>query len=178
MRNTFFAILTLITFQSFAFASTSTNLTMASDSAGNTVAVWEFVSDTYDSSIEAAFLPAGSSTWSSSVTVAGPVINPKFPKVSINDSGNIVLIWTEIDSFWGLNVLYGSTATFGGSWSTPTQISTTDENVSTSNYNAKITATDDIVLTWTSFDNINFDINARSATSSFGSWGTPVTISP
>jgi len=91
------------------------------DASGNAVAIWHG----YESGfriIQAATLPFGG-TWEPLISLSAIGQNAFNPHFAINSKGYAVAVWTR---FNGSNyIVQASTRSFGGSWSEPSDVSTT-----------------------------------------------------
>ena len=97
---------------------------IAVDSTGNAVACWQgFDGSNYI--IQSAVQPKGGS-WSTLVTLSASGENAQDAEVDVDQKGNAVAIWSRYD---GLNaIIQSSQLPYGGSWSTPINISSTGAN--------------------------------------------------
>ncbi|MCI0381962.1 MAG: hypothetical protein L0207_02780 [Chlamydiae bacterium] len=93
---------------------------VAVDSAGgNSVAVWQR-SNGINTIIQAATKPFGGD-WSTPVDLSAVGQDAQVPQVAIDPSGNAVAIWIRSN---GVNfIVQAATKPFGGSWSTPVDLS-------------------------------------------------------
>lgn len=139
------------------------------DSSGNQVAIWEVDGDTSSSIQSSTFI----TSWSAATTISGgdSAFGTKFVS---NASGQIAAAWFVLD---GVNSIYNIKVTTYDSgtntWSTPTLITSTNEDVN--QFQLKINSTGATTIIWTSYD-VN-DQTTKSWTSIAstygGSWSTP-----
>jgi hypothetical protein len=95
---------------------------LEANGAGDAVAVWSII-DTSSGNmrIQSSQLPFGGS-WTAPVFVSDASANAMTEyELLVDDAGYIVLLWTT--SIGSGAAIYSSTATFGGAWSTPVQVS-------------------------------------------------------
>lgn len=142
------------------------------DSSGNSVSIWE-TEDSGVHSIQAATLLFGK-TWSNPTTISNAGIYSFLPKLEVSSSGVAVAAWVVKDA--GIRSLYASILPFGGSWSVPVMLSSTDEYVF--DFTVKISHAGDAVATWNAASVSTNDLNVISSASApfGGSWGTSQTL--
>ena len=95
---------------------------LIANSSGQTVAAWllaDPVNEVY--SMATSMLVSG--TWTTPTVLSGSTeqVFDDF-KFNINESGQIVIIWSSIDINTNESFIMTSTASFDGSWSTPVQL--------------------------------------------------------
>lgn len=138
------------------------------DASGNAVAVWTNVTSQI---IQGATLPFGGS-WTSSVNISSASDLSNIPLMTVDSSGNATAIWT---GFNGTDFLIqSSTLPFGGSWTSPVDISA----IGTISFASQVTAdpSGNAIAIWNSV--IGSDIITQAATLPFGgSWSSPVNLS-
>ena len=150
---------------------------------GDVVSVWQndFYAGNFE--IEASILPVTGS-WSTLSTISSGSggVNALYPKVAINNSSNIVAIWSAYNTAIFSYSLYGATWDAINGWSAPAQVSTNNEHVF-SNYQVKLSDTNDVVIVWNGISLLTYISVVRSVVGSFGSisggvWPSPTTVSP
>lgn len=90
------------------------------DPNGNSVAMWI----TFDGSnyVAQAVNTLSDGSWTTPVNISNPGVNVTNISLTIDTAGYVVALWDETD---GVNsVIQSGTLPFGGTWSTPTQVST------------------------------------------------------
>jgi hypothetical protein len=97
---------------------------VAIDALGRSTAVWN-----QDGVINAA-LRASNGTWSAPVALSsGAVPSQRAPDVAMDLQGDAVAAWTEFDALnVGMGAVQVATRLVGAMWSSPTQVSTVDED--------------------------------------------------
>lgn len=145
------------------------------DSSGNAVSVWNS-GEGSSTLVMASTLPFGQN-WSTPITISTETTWAFNPVLAVNESGDAVAIWTSVDTTTSTSSLYGAMLPSGGSWSSPVQITRTDETP-TSYYKLSMNTTGDIVATWASYLNADPNTNIiRSATAIFGgTWSAPIQV--
>jgi hypothetical protein len=148
---------------------------LAVDVSGNAIALWQAYDGT-DYFIQAATLPFGSS-WSSVATPSSSGPSTQTPGIAVDSSGNGVAVWAFFDGT--SSRIQSANLPFGGSWSTPTNISASGQDA----YNPAIAmdktgTVGNAVATWYRFDptSSNFIVRAAGLPSG-GSWGSYATLS-
>lgn len=91
---------------------------IAINAAGYAVAVWTHLGPSF---IKASTLSLGGS-WSSPVTVSNPIQSTVLPQVGVDGVGNAFAVWREQHGF-GQGFIQSSTLPFGGSWTSPINLS-------------------------------------------------------
>lgn len=94
------------------------------NSSGNAVVVWQAFDDVVgDYCIQASMYPFGG-TWSSPVRITNTSSDQMFSDetIQINEEGDIVVTWCSYLGTAHAFAILGTTATFGGSWTTPVMI--------------------------------------------------------
>ena len=153
------------------------------DTLGNAVAVWQGFNNDGDLYIKTASISA-EGVWSNvdMISVAGQ--DAQNPIMDSDNCGNCVAVWTAKDFLTNNNVLYGSMriALFGGSWSTPVQISDVNTNVN-DDYKVKIahgSLSDPVIVMWSAYDNAGLKLGVYAAITTFtqlgASWSPPQLI--
>lgn len=154
------------------------NPQMQMDSSGNVLSVWEAVDNSTGLHvIQSAHYNAASGTWSSPIILSSTGSNAYSPIIASNDTGNTVAMWVYTDTNTAVTRLSSVSCStiIGGTWSTPTNVSNSTENVS-NDYKVTINSAGQVLAIWSSYVTINTRI--RSATLQFGgSWSNPQTIS-
>lgn len=139
------------------------NPQIAMDEAGNTVAIWEELTD-LGSTVVAATLPIGGK-WSNPATISEP--NTEAPKMVMNSSGLVVAVWQKNGG-----CVQSATYQFGNSWSTPVDVSTAF--IDTSDPQIYVNSKGDALAVW-------LDVTDQVFQAAFlacgGSWLAPVNIS-
>jgi len=142
--------------------------------------VWTTEQSTYRSVMVSIF-SAGS--WSAAVTLSAVGEDAIHPIVAVDALGNAIVIWSSFNSVQGVEALNATWLPFGGSWTTPTQISSSSENViiisaslDVAPYQLFINDAGVAVAGWIS--EIGNDLLIRTSTFSLGTWSTPVSLSP
>jgi hypothetical protein len=173
----YFVILSIMTLScSQAFANFGSLPQFDIDSSGNAVAVWEDIDNNQNYSINAASKSSGGS-WDTPGGISTPGHYPAIPYVVIDSSGNAFAVWSESDPLTTNTVLYGAIHPFGGSWSSPIQISPSDQS-SLNDYTLKLNGSTNVVLMWSAYDSTYSNLNINSATATIGSgWGSVVQVS-
>jgi RTX calcium-binding nonapeptide repeat (4 copies) len=92
---------------------------VASDGAGNVVAVWREVDGDTDS-ISAAVRPAGGA-WSSAQRISSPALAAESPELAMDRQGNSVAVWQR--STGRNSVVQAAVRPAGGTWSSPQDLS-------------------------------------------------------
>lgn len=143
------------------------------DTAGNSVAIWQEF-DGVNTNIQAAILPIGGS-WSTPVTISSSVGSniDAIPQIAVDPAGNAVAVWEELTA--GSSTVKAATLAFGGSWTTPVDISVPVSD-SSQIPQVAVDSAGNAVDVWARFDGSNVII--QSASLPFGgSWTSPVDIS-
>lgn len=137
-------ILCMCLWTSHSFALSWNTRQTANDNAGNEVAVWGSIKNSFHV-IEASTLTKNGN-WSDPVIISSQDVNASYPSLIVDEfSGNAVAVWVETDPNFQLCCLKGSMLPFGGAWTNPQLISPPDQNVGskytlTMNENNTITA--------------------------------------
>ena len=142
---------------------------IASDGAGNIVAVWRDL-DAGSSSIRAAFRPPGG-TWSSAQRISEPAAATESPKLAMDKLGNAVAVWQR--SSGHDSIVQAAIRPAGGSWSPPQDLSA--PGVSAFNADVGLKA-GQITAVWMVMSGRQTAVEASSRTVG-GSWSPAVTIS-
>lgn len=178
LKNLLASLLFFIFVSQSVFA-TATNVNTGMNTNGDTAAVWQTYDITTGFNLGIRILLVNGS-WSSITPLGVPAFVELAPKVSYNNLGQIVVIWSTEDDVLGLNALYYAYFD-GASWiTTGTRLSYNTENVF-NNYNIELNERSSwAVITWSSFDSDalgNFDIVIRSCFGLMASLQGPFTIS-
>lgn len=100
---------------------------IAVDPAGDTVAVWEELNGA-NSTIKSSMLPFDG-MWSSPIDISTPTTSSsQVPQIAINSSGYVVAVWQRYNG--SRIITQAATLQFGGSWSTPIDISSSSIDTS------------------------------------------------
>lgn len=142
---------------------------MTVNASGKVVLVWTTF-DGANLAIQSGTYASGTG-WSSAVTLSGAGQDAVQPQVAINSSGDAVATWARFD---GSNfIVQGSTFTFGGSWSTPVNLSAT--GLDSFLPEVAIDSSGNAVAVWMGSDGTNYLIRSSVLTS--GNWSAVVNIS-
>jgi hypothetical protein len=144
------------------------------NSTGTAIVVWqEELSGMFV--IKASRSTDGGVTWDSPTVISDSSYDSFNPQISLNTSGDAVVIWLCKNTGQGTSCL--TTATFiSGSWSASSPLSPVDEDVF-GNYSATLNTSDEIVVVWSSVGDITgFQIYSISY-STLGGWTSPQLIS-
>jgi hypothetical protein len=142
---------------------------IASDGAGNIVAVWREV-DGDASAIRAASRPAGG-TWSSARRISTPAAATESPKLAMDKLGNAVAIWQR--SSGHDSVVQAAIRAAGGAWSEPQDLSRPGEVA----FNADVALkAGQITAVWTVLRDRRTTVESSSRTVA-GSWATAQILS-
>lgn len=151
---------------------------VAVDSYGNVTAAWEGTDPTTGNAvIQTSYLPNGGS-WTSVQTLTSTSNNSYGPQLSVNDSGDAVLVWITYDSS-GNTAIQASIEPSNGTWGSISTLSSSTEIV-LSNYNVWLSSNGSIIAGWNSYVDTTYVsvIRASTATVSTGTWTPATTISP
>ena len=145
------------------------------DGSSNSVAIWIESDSDGIAVVQAATMPFNGS-WSSPVTVSQTGKSAMSPQLVVNSSGLAVAAWLVKNSTYGVRCLCSATLPFGGSWSSVTAISSTEEHVQ--DFSLQIDDSGNNVLVWSSSSVNNGSQSIMSSTLlSGGAWSAPVSIS-
>ena len=97
------------------------------------------------------------------------------PLAAITSTGDIVAVWSVLDSTTHNQLLYYATLPHGGSWSTPTLVSDAATTVQ-SGYSVEINDTGQILITWRWFSTSTYQTHISAATGLFGGALTSVQL--
>lgn len=98
---------------------------IASDSNGNTVAIWE-VFENGNYVIESSTLPFGASKWSEPIIVSGNKTDSLNPRIAVDGEGNAYAVWELLGD---KTVIQTAVLKFGTNrWSKPINLSITEKN--------------------------------------------------
>lgn len=174
-RSKLIALLIILLSWSNVFAySWSEEQKIGIDAAGNVVALWQTVDSVSGNFvIQAAYLSFGG-TWSAPTTLSSSSIESYSPLLAVNSRGDAVALWF-IDDLSGNVAIQSSMLPFGGSWSTPAQISLVPQII-TQNSDLRMNDNGNIVATWSVLVDSESVIRVATATMG-GTWSDPVTIS-
>lgn len=141
------------------------------DASGNVTAVWQRL-DGANTVIQTSWCPIGGS-WSEPVNLSIPGHNAFLPAISVNNHGDIVVIWTR---FNGANhVIQTATCPVGGRWSDPVTLS--DAGQDAIQPQVDIDQDGNAVAIWVRFNGENFVIQSASYTAAGGFWSSPIEAS-
>ncbi len=143
---------------------------VALDPSGNAVAVWsEFNGTNYV--IKTSNLPYGSS-WSTVQSLSDSSQNAFAPSVSLDGDGNAVVAWLRFD---GSNyIVQAAVASFGGSWSTPVNLSSSGEDAN--NVMVKMNSAGQALVVWDQTSATDSCVYSASY-SIGGTWGSTESVS-
>lgn len=143
------------------------------DDAGNATAIWRQF-DGVNTNIQTAMQPKGG-VWSMPVTISSAIGNNvnAYPQIAVDPAGDAVAIWAEINA--GTSTVRGSMLPFGGSWTTPVDISA-PTTVPSQVPKLAINSSGYVVAVWIR-NNGTHAITQSSSLQFGGSWSAPVDIS-
>lgn len=162
------------------------NAQIALDAAGNATAIWGEATAT-TVVVKTATRPAGTSTWTDAVDLAGPVQDTDVPQIQLaaNPAGALVAIWTEFDGQDHV-IRTRAKSAFAAQWDVTQNLSTSaadpavmifDEGEAQSPSLA-IDAAGDAIATWTRIDDAG-NSRLQSSRRTAGTWSlTAHTVSP
>lgn len=154
--------------------------TAVDQATGNGVAVWElFDYGTFSYVLHAAILDGSTGTWGTPVIISDPTISAHAPKAAVNANGSIAVIWEGDDPIGGLWFVCGATYdTTLAAWNSPTVLSgATETLISQDDFFVKISAADEVSVTYVSYDYSTSTEHLRGIFSpTYGTWASPVTI--
>lgn len=111
-------------------------------------------------------------TWSSVIDITSPTLNSVGALIVADGSQNLYAIWSDWD---GVKFsLFASVLPFGGSWSTPVEISDTNDDVREPK--VVVSSAGDAVVIWLTPDTSHFVVKASNFTFG-GSWSSAVILS-
>ncbi len=114
-------------------------------------------------------------TWDSTTQISTIGQYSFGPVSAITSTGDIIAVWSVLDSTTHNQLLYYATLPHSGSWSTPTLLS--DPTTSVRNgYTVQIDDSGDILVTWNWFSPSTFQNHISAATGSFGGALTTVQL--
>jgi hypothetical protein len=142
---------------------------------GSMVAVWQ-------DNVDGQFTICSSTyttSWSVPAVISVTGESSFYPKMYMNDSGNIVVGWQAVDTTNGTYVLKAATKLAGASWGTPALLSNPDNQIQNT-FQFKVDdlgANGNAVAIWSEIDPSTGDYSIWSETTPFeGSWGTAAQI--
>lgn len=112
--------------------------------SGNLLAVWK----RFDGSqyiIESAALPYGGN-WSAPVALSLPGQNADKPQVSLDSKGEAIAVWIRFNGT--TNTIQASRSLFGGSWTTPSNLSPADVNATNPRVGMALGGDANAVILW------------------------------
>lgn len=174
-----FSMFAFIIMTQLAYANIE-ELTTEMNSAGTVVSAWkdDFYTGSYE--IVAATLPPGG-PWGTPTTISSGTtgMNASNPKIAINTSGNIVVVWYAYNTVSSYYSLYGATWDSVNGWSSASQISGNEHVYN--NYQVRLSNANEVVVVWNAFSFITFlstvkSVNGSFATISSGTWPTINTV--
>lgn len=117
----------LTTLSTVTGSSLNSQPILFSNANGDVLVVWQYFDTNGNYQIAASMLPVGTTTWNSAVVSDINTDAAGFfdQTASIDESGNILLLWTSFDSTFSHMLVRGATATIGSSttWSSPFTVS-------------------------------------------------------
>jgi hypothetical protein len=144
------------------------------------VAVWTTEQSTYRSVMVSTW---SGGSWSSAVMMSAVGEDALHPLVAVDASGNAIVIWSTFNAVQGVEALNAAQLPFGGSWTTPIQISSSSENVlrvppilDVPPYQLITNDAGEALAVWIS--EIGNDLLVRTSTFSLGTWSAPISLSP
>lgn len=143
------------------------------DAAGNVVAIWQgFDGNNYV--IQSASLPLHGS-WSSPVTLSITGNDAQAPEIAHDKAGNVVAVWSLFD---GTNsVIQSSHLPFGGSWTSPINISASGGNADSCTIAMdRFGNVGNAIAVWHRYNGSNFIIQGAQLPAG-GSWSAAANIS-
>lgn len=122
------------------------NLKICEDEIGNKLVIIHERAN--EGSIKISWKSLYDEKWNEPVEVSGNELYPNQPTFSINNQGNMVLVWLGVDPEFEIIRLYSSSAqTIGSSWTKPITISTDTQHIK--KFELKKTSDEKLVLLWT-----------------------------
>ncbi len=141
------------------------------DSFGNAIAIWTLLTAP-NFVIQSATLPFGGS-WSDYSTISDASESASEPKAAVDLFGNAVVVWQRFNGFDF--AIKAATLPFGGSWTTPVDISAA--GAGSLQPNIIVDFLGNALAIWS--QSVDDDFIIQSASLPFGgSWSAPVNISP
>ena len=168
-----YSLLGVLLSNSLAFSVVQT-IQSKMNSNGDTATVYvDYLTGNFD--LIATILPV-SGSWSTPVTLESSSPQ-KFPRLAINSSGNIIVVWVMYDTLNYVDALYTCYYDSGTTtWSSVSQI--TGSNVSiTSDFTVSLSDNDWVCITWSAYDSNLNDTVAQAVSGTLGSLGSVTTIS-
>lgn len=142
--------------------------------------VWTTEQSTY-SSVMVSIWSGGS--WSPATMLSAVDEDAVHPIVAIDASGNAIVIWSSFNVVQNVEALNATQLPFGGSWTTPTQISDPSEDVikvpgilDVPPYQLVVNDAGTALAVWIS--ELGNDLLIRTSTFSSGTWAAPISLSP
>lgn len=152
----------------------SDQVDVALDTLGNAAIVWQGYDGTNYVIESSEKLVDGS--WSIPLQLSDSGNDAQAPRVGLDKIGNSVVIWTRYDGT--SSVVQGSNKPFGGTFSTPYNISNNTFNADSPDLSMDYYGTSGNALAvWHRYNGANFIVQA-SELPSLGSWSQPTNISP
>ena len=140
------------------------------DDSGNLTAVWRTSENPHYTLQSATKTPGGTWTAPVNITPVGQTISGT--SLVVDGSGGITAVWSFFDGT-GYQLL-SATKPYGASWSSPTNVSLSDSNVSLPEL--VVDSVGDVTAVWEQYNSTNYSI--KTATRSFGgTWSAPQDLS-
>lgn len=159
--------------------SSSNDPSIAMDSSGNTLALWQENSANNTMSIQTATLVDCRTSWTSPQTLSLSGENVKNPYLAMNSVGDAVAVWIFTDIKMQCNYLHASIY-HKGSWTKRVQISKANQLILT-NFKVTINELSNILVIWNCYPTPSSltQLYSASADATVGnsSWGVPVAVS-
>jgi hypothetical protein len=144
---------------------------VATDAAGNAVAVWQWF-DGQNSIIQSAAYDIRKARWSGPTNLSLSGRDSVAPRLAVDDKGDAVAVWTTL-SFAGWTV-EAATRSAGGAWEKASDIIT--PVAGTASPTVAIDASGDVVVVWAATTGTAWVVQA-SYRPSGGSWSAPADLS-
>lgn len=143
---------------------------IALDAQGNATITW-YTFDGVNYLIQCASMPFNGS-WSTPSNLSLPNFDAYNPQIALNSSGNSIIAWYYYN---GSNyIIQAASSTFGGTWSSPSDISLPGYNAL--NVNVHLDASGNAFAIWVNNDLSNYLVDVSQLPLN-GTWTTPITIS-
>jgi hypothetical protein len=172
-------VLPLVLLTSILGADEADLSSVVTDNLGNMVMIWQLTTPSGGSVIQsAAYTTLGG--WGATSTISATGVYSSNPVLIGDSSGNAVALWNVADPTTGVCTLYGSMRSDGGSWSTASELTNSNDNI-INHYSAAIygTLTKQVVATWTAYVGTSTNRSVFVSTATFGgAWSSPVLIAP
>lgn len=143
---------------------------LASDNNGNAVALWNAFDGSNWIIQSATHLFKGS--WCAPTTVSLPGEDSSFPALAVDNMGNATAAWQTMQG--DFSVIQTAFLPFGGSWSSPTNLTTPDQDATEARVATGTNNTE--IIVWKRSDGTNFVIQAATGVLG-GNWSSPTTLS-